>query len=313
MRYGLAKNEVLVNDTVDRLALLNIHGREATNPANGNECAIIGEIDAKLAEQAGLTIWNAAGYVILTLSTELRHHAMEYLSVTQVETMLRNLDKAYPLPVFNIYERYSLRTVSDVLRNLVREGVSVRDLRTILEAMLEVHDVIKENFRENILLPTLHTQICPPVGTDHNLSSRHLSEAARIALRAQITHAATDGGNTIVAYLLSQDMENRIMRANSEPLSDQEIIALFSSFYHELSRLSSSTTESVILVTAPTRPVLKDLLEFEFPYLKVLSYQELEPSVNIQPIARIDCDILAPDFPTPEINLEDSEQKPKHD
>jgi flagellar biosynthesis component FlhA len=287
----IARNEVLVNDTVDRLTLLKIKGREAINPANGNQCAIIEEAFANIAEQAGLTTWDASAYVILTLSAELRHHAMEYLSVTQVETMLRYLDQAFPLPIFNIYERYSIRTLSDVLRYLVREGVSVRDLRTILEAMLEVQDVTKENFVENILLPKLHTQICPPIGFDQVLSPRHLSEAARIALQAQITHATTRGGNTVVVYLLSQAMENRIIRANGYPLDDQEIIALFSSINQELSACPSIQSTPPILVTAPARPVLRDLLEFEFPNLKVLSYQELDPSVNIQPIARIDWNI----------------------
>ncbi len=313
VRAGIARNEVLVNDTVDRLTLLNIDGHETINPANGSECAIIEEVYADKAEQAGLTTWDAAGYVILTLSAELRHQAMEYLSVTQVETMLRYLDQAFPLPIFNIYERYSLRTLSDVLRYLVREGISVRDLRTILEAMLEVQEVTREDFVENILLPTLHTQICPPVGLDHSLSPRHLSEAVRIALRAQITHAATRGGNTIVVYLLTQDMENRIMRANSDPLNDQEIIALISSINQELSALPSSPTAPVILVTAPARPVLRDLLEFEFPNLKVLSYHELDPSVNIQTIARIDWNIPVPDFPAPEINMGDSKKKPAQD
>ena len=73
----LEDNEFLVNDTVDRLTLLNIKGREAINPANGNECAIIQENnnESQICEQAGLTVWEHADFIALALSAEIRNRA----------------------------------------------------------------------------------------------------------------------------------------------------------------------------------------------------------------------------------------------
>ncbi|MCK5688080.1 FHIPEP family type III secretion protein, partial [Myxococcota bacterium] len=62
---NVSESQVLVNDTVDRLTLLNIKGEEAVNPANGSECAWIPAEYAEIAEQAGLTTWDAAGYMVL--------------------------------------------------------------------------------------------------------------------------------------------------------------------------------------------------------------------------------------------------------
>src|SRR5205823_2527857 len=64
--------KILVNDTAERLRLLNIPGEPATNPANGNDCAWVSVEHQNLCEQAGLTTWDASGYMVLHLSAVLR-------------------------------------------------------------------------------------------------------------------------------------------------------------------------------------------------------------------------------------------------
>ena len=94
------------NDTVDRLTLLNIKGEEAVNPANGSECAWIPGEYADIAEQAGLTTWDAAGYMVLHLSSVLRKNAAEFVGIQEVQNMLELLGRRDLRPM--ITHRYAL-------------------------------------------------------------------------------------------------------------------------------------------------------------------------------------------------------------
>ena len=70
-------------------------GRFATvNPANGSECAWIPAEYAEIAEQAGLTTWDAAGYMVLHLSSVLRKNAAEFVGIQEVQNMLEQLEQA---------------------------------------------------------------------------------------------------------------------------------------------------------------------------------------------------------------------------
>jgi hypothetical protein len=60
---SLGQDEILVNDTADRLRLLQVEARPAINPANGAECGIVSSAvrDQQFFEQQGLSTWNADG------------------------------------------------------------------------------------------------------------------------------------------------------------------------------------------------------------------------------------------------------------
>lgn len=77
-------DRVLVNDTAKRLNLLNFKAEEAVNPANGSKCAWIGAEHARIAEQAGLTTWDAAGYIILHIASVLRKNFADFVTVQNV-------------------------------------------------------------------------------------------------------------------------------------------------------------------------------------------------------------------------------------
>ena len=64
---GLPEDKILVDDTVDRLTLLNIKGEEAQNPANGSKNAIVPSEYKEIIEQAGLISWDPDDYLILSL------------------------------------------------------------------------------------------------------------------------------------------------------------------------------------------------------------------------------------------------------
>ncbi|MBI5510807.1 MAG: type III secretion system export apparatus subunit SctV [Deltaproteobacteria bacterium] len=266
---NVSLEKVLVNDTVDRLTLLNIKGEEAVNPANGSECAWIPSQFAEIAEQAGLTTWDAAGYMVLHLSSVLRKNAAEFVGIQEVQNMLEQLEQAFPALVKEVVPKaVSPFQLTDILRRLVEEEISIRDLRSILQALAEWGQVENDTVM--------------------------LTEYVRNALKRYISHKYTRGGNTLVVYLLDPQIEETVRSSIQhtqsgsylalEPEITQEILT---AVRNEVGNLPPTAQNPVILTTMEIRRYFRKLVELEFPHLAVLSYQELSPDMNIQPIARI--------------------------
>ena len=266
---NVSLEKVLVNDTVDRLTLLNIQGEEAVNPANGSECAWIPEEYASIAEQAGLTTWDASGYMVLHLSSVLRKNAAEFVGIQEVQNMLEQLEQAFPALVKEVVPKaVSPFQLTDILRRLVEEEISIRDLRSVLQALAEWGQVENDTVM--------------------------LTEYVRNALKRYISHKYTRGGNTLVVYLLDPQIEETVRGSIQhtqsgsylalEPEITQEIL---SAVRNEVGNLPPTAQNPVILTTMEIRRYFRKLVELEFPHLAVLSYQELSPDMNIQPIARI--------------------------
>ena len=266
---NISLTKVLVNDTVDRLTLLNIEGEEAINPANGSECAWIPEQYAAIAEQAGLTTWDAAGYMVLHLSSMLRKNSAEFLGIQEVQNMLEQLEQAFPALVKEVVPKaVSPFQLTDIMRRLVEEEISIRDLRSVLQALAEWGQVESDTVM--------------------------LTEYVRNALKRYISHKYTRGGNTLVVYLLDPQIEETVRSSIQhtqsgsylalEPEITQEILT---SVRNEVGNLPPTAQNPVILTTMEIRRYFRKLVELEFPHLAVLSYQELSPDMNIQPIARI--------------------------
>jgi type III secretion protein V len=266
---NVSLEKVLVNDTVDRLTLLNIKGEEAVNPANGSECAWIPAQFAEIAEQAGLTTWDAAGYMVLHLSSVLRKNAAEFVGIQEVQNMLEQLEQAFPALVKEVVPKaVSPFQLTDILRRLVEEEISIRDLRSILQALAEWGQVENDTVM--------------------------LTEYVRNALKRYISHKYTRGGNTLVVYLLDPQIEETVRSSIQhtqsgsylalEPEITQEILT---AVRNEVGNLPPTAQNPVILTTMEIRRYYRKLVELEFPHLAVLSYQELSPDMNIQPIARI--------------------------
>jgi len=263
------QEKLLVNDTPDRLKLLNIDGEPAVNPANQSECAWIALEHKEVAEQAGLTTWDAAGYMVLHLSAVLRKNASEFVGIQEVQNMLEQLEQAFPALVKEVVPKaVSPFQLTDILRRLVEEEISIRDLRSILQALAE----------------------WGPVENDTVM----LTEYVRAALKRYISHKYTRGQSTLIVYLLDPQIEetvrSSIQHTSSgsylalEPEITQEILA---AVRNEIGNLPPSAQQPVVLTTMEIRRYFRKLVELEFPHLAVLSYQELSPEMNIQPIARI--------------------------
>ncbi len=261
---------ILVNDTADRLRLMNVEGFEAVNPATRQPAAWVPEQHKEMLEAAGLTTWDVPGYIILHLASVLRRYAREFIGVQEVQTMLDQLEKAFPAIVKEVIPKVvPVLKLTDILGRLVEEEISVRDLRGILQAIAEQGQT--------------------------EADSVMLTEHVRSAMKRYVSHKYARGTNTLVVYLLDPQIEEAIRgsikRTSAgthlalEPDIAQEIVQAVK---NECGHLPPTAQRPVILTAMDIRRYVRKLLEYEFnPPFSVVSYQELSPELNIQPVARI--------------------------
>ena len=284
----IAAGECLVNDTVERLKLLNVEARRALNPANGNECAVISSKFEDICKSAGLTTWNQAGYLILLLSAAIRNAAPMMVSLDSVEYYLNKLETAFPVLTQQVSERVGVTRLAHVLRNLLEEEISIRDLPGILENLLTIPPATPATLDKYIIFTNTWGSIRPPLPLDPASADRsaiEMAECVRMNQRRYISHKYTRGQNALIVYLMDAEFEERL--SDPAPLTEAESRKLLDAVSTEVGSLPPTAINPVVLTTALIRYRLRQTLRGVFPRLAVLSYQELSPDMNIQPIARI--------------------------
>jgi len=265
---GLKQDQFLVNEIPERLYLLNLEAEGAINPANQSESAIVQnkENTLKICEKAGLTTWNPQGFIVLALSAAIRKNASSFLTKETVKYNTNTLQTPFPELIKTMLTRFNIIDLTRILRDLLDEEISIRNLRAILEALLEINT------------PT------DPNQNDYNLSIPETVSLLRISLKRYITNKYVISGNTLVVYLIDHQIETRIN--SDDELSEEEHDRLIKAIYDQAGSFVEGK-DPIILTTIETRKKLKKLTEKEFPRLIVLCYEELATDLNINPIGRI--------------------------
>jgi type III secretion protein V len=224
----------------------------------------VAESARPLLEAAGHAPLGAVGVLGRHLEEVLTRRAHELLGLQETQSMLDQLERAYPALVRNVVPKpVSLPLLADVLRRLVEEGVSVRPLREILEA-LALHGAAEKD----------------PVA---------LTEAVRGALRRAITHRHARAG-ALSVYLLDPLIEDTVRDAIQRTATGSYLALppdLARDVVQAVARTLGAATSPVVLTQSDVRRFVRRLLENEHPQLTVLSYQELDPTVTVQPLGRI--------------------------
>jgi tetratricopeptide (TPR) repeat protein len=244
----------LCNETVDRLALLNVKGEEAINPANGSECSWVGQGDWQKVKDADLDIWTPAEYIILHLSAVIRKNPTELVGIQAVVDLLR--DKAEEQYSRILSAQGGLPRFTSVLQALLAEEVPIKELPSICDCYLDslnlpTYDIPEEircleAVRKDILGNTPDTPI-------YRLGENLVS---------------------LIAHGIQRDGEAAVLALEPEPTQDA-----LTAVRNEVANLPPISRNPVIFVEDwRMRPFVRKLVELEFPHLAVLSRREaLDP------------------------------------
>ena len=274
----------LVNATVEELGDVEAHA--AIHPLTGAHCAVVSDAAKQTLENRGVVTWGPIDFVILIAHADVCRRPGRLLGMEEVEFQLAKLDGLNGAGPASAVVRACLarRTLGDltrVLRALVDERLSIRNLVGILERLLEFETVSvsdSELFVVDGRLPV------PPGATPgwqeyYAFVRRHLSP--------YLSHVHTWHNNTVVAYVIDPALEERAGRPEEDALSQEEIELLRDSIWAHLHGLSPSPAGQVVVTTTRARARIRALLAPEFPDLPVLARAELRPEVSIQQVGTI--------------------------
>ncbi len=206
------------------------------------------------------------GLVADGLERAVRARARDLIGLDDVQAMLDKLELAYPAAVRAVVPKpLSLALLTDILRRLVEEGVSIRPLREILEALA----IFAPNER------------CPVT----------LTELVRAALRHQISHRHAQDG-VLGALMLDPELEEAVREA-IQHTSAGSYLALEPQLAKDMIEAIRRSLEGapgfapLLLTQSDVRRFVRRLVETELPELSVLSYQELAPAVSVRPLGHV--------------------------
>jgi flagellar biosynthesis protein FlhA len=210
-----------------------------------------------------------AGTVVAThLSEVLQGHAHELLGHEEVQKLLDNLEKIAPKLIEDLVPKtLSIGRILKILQNLLSEGVSIRDIRTIAETLAE-HGALTQD-------PQL------------------LTAQVRIALSRSIVQQITGPVDEIPVLVLEPNLEQLLTRGVQE--ADETGIAFEPGLAEQVQQSlvlaaqqqSMTGEETVLLVAAAIRPWMARFVKHSVPGMHVLSYNEVPENRRIRVVATI--------------------------
>ncbi|MFB6363981.1 flagellar biosynthesis protein FlhA [Paenibacillus elgii] len=242
----------------------SITGIDTLEPAFGLPALWIDEATKERAELSGYTVVDPPSVVATHLTEIIKKHAHELLGRQETKALIENVKEHHPALVDDLIPNVlSIGDVQKVLVKLLREKISVRDLVTILETLADYGTYTKD----------------PEV----------LTEYVRQGLSRQITQQYMTGGESLKVITVGPTLEKKI--AESVQQSDQgSYLALdptssqviYQKVTDQVTKLLQAGQQPIVLTSPTIRMYLRQLLERTMQDIPVLSYSELEPSVEIQ-------------------------------
>jgi flagellar biosynthesis protein FlhA len=244
-------------------------GIETKEPVFGLPAIWITDDRKDEAQYNGYTVVDLSTIVATHLTEVLKANLSELLGRQELAKLLDNFKEDNPKIVSDLVPDITpLGTVLKVLQSLLREGVSIRDLRTILETLAE-----------------------------HGLGTKDpeaLTEYVRQALYRTITERIKGAAGDVPLFTLDRGLEEAVARGiittdhgpqlNLDPKVTQTILA---SLNEKIEEATSQGEKMVVLCSPVIRRHFKRLTEKFIPNMIVVSHNELSPEVNIRSLGTV--------------------------
>ncbi len=215
-------------------------------------------------QQAKVNFLEYDHVIILHLKNILNENIFEFLSYDITNNLLLNIDPSNKsLVKYIVPEIASVATIQKILKNLLIEFISIKNLPMILEAIAEIGK------------------------STQDISS--ITEFVRIKLSRQISNQHSDKDGIINVILLSTDWENVFLNhvlANTQgqltdikPSQIQEFIEKLGDVFSE-NLVKSINYRPILMVNAKIRPYVSEAVKKFFPSIFVMSYKEVHVKVK---------------------------------
>jgi flagellar biosynthesis protein FlhA len=251
----------------------SLQGIPTTEPAFGLPAMWVHESARAEAESLGYTVVDAESVVVTHLTETIRGHAAELLTRQDVKALLEQLKETNAAVVEEVVpELLSLGEIQRVLQSLLGEGLAIRDLGTIVEAIGDKARIT----RDTSLLSEYARQ-----ALGRAITAPHLDEQLR--LQAITLDPAIEQE---VATSITQTTDGEYL-AMDPPRAQAIVGALRAQVEHAASHGAGGARGPILLCSARVRRHLRRLIAQAQPHLPVCSYNEIAPGVNVETIGVI--------------------------
>jgi flagellar biosynthesis protein FlhA len=248
-----------------------MEGIKTTDPTFGLPALWIPVSRKEEAELTGYTVVDTISVLATHLTEIIKKYAHEILSRQDVQNLLDHTKKTSPAVVNELYpELLNLGEIQKVLGNLLREGVAIRDLVTILEALSDAARVTKvPELLTEYVRQSMGRQIVAPYLVDYKLFV--------LTLDPELDQVIKDG--------IQQTEQGSFLAL--EPQTTQKLLSRLVDW---TGRVMNAGHQPVVLCSPVVRFHLKRLTEKMIPSLIVLSYNEILPDINVESLGMVSID-----------------------
>ena len=248
-----------------------IDGIQTKEPTFGLPAVWISTSDKQKAQMAGYTVVDSSTVVTTHIKETIKRHASELLGRQETQSLIDKFKESNPKVIEELIpDVLSLGKVQKVLQNLLKEQISIRDLRTILEQLADYGPTTKDT---DILTEYVRQALARPItkqfqSTDGSLSVMTLNREVEELIHSSIQ-------KTELASFLAL-----------EPTVAEELLIKLQEAVETIT--PQMETSPVLLASPGIRHHLRKFVERFIPDLAVLSHSEIIPSVQIKTLKVVD-------------------------
>ena len=245
-----------------------LEGIATKDPAFGLDAVWIKQDQREHAQSLGYTVVDSATVLATHLSQILTNNTAQLLGHEEVQNLLDMLEKSYPKLIEGLIpDVLSLGTIVKVLQNLMNEGVAVRDMRSIIQTLVEygpksqdpevLTAAVRITLRKFIVQELVGPTVEVPVIT--------LSPELEQMLHQSMQMAGDDGAG------IEPGLAERLQKSLTDGAQQQEMAG----------------DTPILLTSGILRSVLAKFVKYTIPGLRVISYQEIPDDKQIKIVSAI--------------------------
>ena len=264
----LKPEPLLLYDDPAHLELLDIAGETGGPLLDLEQTVWLDPRHRQALERAGVGFMDCNTILATIIGKTLSRHAARFLGIQETQIMLQRMNETHGDLIREMQRGVPLQKTADVLRRLLDEGVSIRNLRAVLEALVEWGGKEQD--------PVL------------------LAEYVRTSLGRQICHSHADANKVLAAVIFEKEAEDLIRGAIRQTsvgsflaLDERSTEALIGALRRSIERKAGERAKLIVLTSLDVRRYVRSLLQKNGFDLAVLSYQDLVAEFSVQPIGTI--------------------------
>lgn len=263
---------MFVKESVESLSSKKIPHQAGDNFLPGLPTVWVSPEQSENLNQQKISTLNSAQVLSFHLASALREHASQFVGVQEVHMLFNKLEaQGYTELIREAQQLVPLPKITDVLRRLVSEAISIRDLRQILESIVEWGETEKD-------LPLL-------------------TEYVRMGLKRQISHKFSNGSGILPVYLLepaAEDMIKGSIRQSPtgsflalDPQAADKLIETLKMNEEVAQAEGNLTARPVVLTSMELRRYLSNFFTSKMVIIPVLSFQELTAETRLRSLGQL--------------------------